>query len=138
MSPNLAAVRPSHASRVKPKKPSIIIPATPINARNTSFSHQAYNQQPSQQPQRSPSVYAYVRTPLQKPAPDANVAEDSAAGGTVSTKLIAVAELFAALKCTLTTLNITFDGLGKHAEKLTSLGPNTKAVEQVRSDILNF
>lgn len=48
-----------------------------------------------------------------------------------SPNIIALAELFATLKHTLTTLSVMFGGIGNQTEKLVSLGPATKAAEQV-------
>jgi hypothetical protein len=50
---------------------------------------------------------------------------------TASPNIIALAELFATLKHTLTTLSVMFGGIGNQTEKLVSLGPATKAAEQV-------
>lgn len=53
------------------------------------------------------------------------------ASNIASPDLIALAELFAAMKRTLTTLGTTFDSLGKQTEKMASLAPVVKAAEQV-------
>lgn len=52
------------------------------------------------------------------------------ASNIASPDLIALAELFAAMKRTLTTLGTTFDSLGKQTEEMASLAPVVKAAEQ--------
>lgn len=44
---------------------------------------------------------------------------------------MAIAELFASLKRTVTTLHTTFDELGKQTEKMSNMAPAIKVEEQV-------
>jgi hypothetical protein len=56
-----------------------------------------------------------------------------AAATTTSPDIIALAGLFGTLKHTLTNLSTMFGEIGDQTEKMVSLGPATKAAEQVLS-----
>jgi hypothetical protein len=65
------------------------------------------------------------------PAPFNQTTAGLAAATTASPDIIALADLFGTLKHTLTTLSVMFGEIGNQTEKLASLGPATKAAEQV-------
>lgn len=51
--------------------------------------------------------------------------------GIVSPEILAMAELLATMKHTISTLHSTFESLGDQTEKIASLGPAINASEQV-------
>ncbi|RDB25317.1 hypothetical protein Hypma_007932 [Hypsizygus marmoreus] len=134
MTPNQATFWSSRASgREKPKKPSIIIPPTPINACRDSFS-QPQKILPSLQYSVSSTacVTPISPTSLSPLSPESHLMEDTIAEGTASSDVIVIAELFATLKRTATALNTTFHRLEKQTEKMAGLAPAMKAAEQMR------
>lgn len=134
MSTDLATPRSSRmSSTVKPKKPSIVIPRTPTHANDAAFGRPLTNTLTPISPILIPPPAQQVRIALSTTRVDCHVnapLQSMSASNIASPDLIALAELFAAMKRTLTTLGTTFDSLGKQTAEMASLAPVVKAAEQ--------
>lgn len=137
MSAHPATPRSSRiSSTVKPKKPSIVITPTPTHAKDAAFGRPLTSTWTPISPILipPPATAQQVRIALSTSQIDRHVnapRQSMSASNIASPDLIALAELFAAMKRTLTTLGTTFDSLGKQTEKMASLAPVVKAAEQV-------
>ncbi|KAF9456946.1 hypothetical protein BDZ94DRAFT_1274442 [Collybia nuda] len=133
MSAHMANSRPSWVPvQVKPKIPSIVIPTT-THVHEVVLGNSLTNTwtpvSPILIPPRvaptssSPRVDSHSNSPL----------KELTASDITSPNLIAIAELFAAMKCTFRALGTTFENLGKQTEKMASLAPAVKASEQINN-----
>ncbi|KAG6831779.1 hypothetical protein H0H92_007931 [Tricholoma furcatifolium] len=118
----------SCASRKRPKIPSLIIPGTTLAHRSrtsTGLPHKS-------------SLTSNVFNPIvTTTAPSATIALP-AQGATMvdsSTDILAVADLFASLKRTLSTLNAAYDSLGTHTDKLAHLAPVMDVDQRLQEQI---
>ncbi|KAF5386103.1 hypothetical protein D9615_002309 [Tricholomella constricta] len=122
VTPRLYNNRPS--SKEKPKVSSIIIPPTQINAQNASFVPYNKYAPPVQVQLSSTATPPSSASASPTSSPEADMTKNFTCGSPAD--VVAIAELFATLKQTVSTLHSTFDRLGTQAEKMAQLAPAMK------------
>ncbi|KAG6857712.1 hypothetical protein H0H87_004128 [Tephrocybe sp. NHM501043] len=116
------------ASKEKPKVPSIIIPRAPNHA--SSLIDYDKVVPTTKVPLRTEPTPHSLTVPLSPASSTSTSSQSSYVDGSVP-DVLAIADLFATLKRTVSTLHSTFDSLGMQTEKMANLAPAIQADQQL-------
>ncbi|TFK44856.1 hypothetical protein BDQ12DRAFT_717999 [Crucibulum laeve] len=144
----------STSTKTQPKKPSIIIPPTPISRKappiaslyevEKTLSPPNYRSYSSQTTLACTSPTSFTDAPVPdasdypgslatfSTATSATARSEITAAHIMNPEINAIAEMFAAMKHTLCQLHSSFDLLGEQAETMISLGLDIKATEELK------